>query len=259
MRLSPLERREVPAEWETVLAEFSPRTNTSKWLKLIWEEGYPWEPVGRWIIYEMIPGEAVPYEILDELENPAPPSARGNYYDKVLQKFVNNPDVLITERAWRMWKQFGAWGRPYWVIQGERGGHKRWFSNNEKKFLKLAGLPHEPSPPGDLPYAPFDERVMQQLRKQELLSHTHDRLLRTKQIDADAYRAREDATERQFRIELVDWLKLQVEQIAGDVHSSLSRLDAPRRDMSTAEIEALEKAEENFIETGHVAGLKKEK
>jgi hypothetical protein len=251
-----MQYRIVPVEWEAQLAGFSPRTNTSKWLKLIWEQGYPWEPVNRWIIYEMIPGDAIPLEILDELEDPDPPSARGNYYDKVLGHFVNNPQILITERAWNLFKQFGCWGRPYWIIQGKSGGHKKWLSNSEKSLLKLAGLPTDTAAPGDLPYADFDSRVMAQLRKQEQLSHTHGRLKRTKQIDQETYRAVEDANEKQFRRELVKWLKEQVAEIADDVTKSLIALDAPRGDFDVRRAEAMqEAAEENFIETGKTSGL----
>jgi hypothetical protein len=196
------------------------------------------------------PARGINADILAELKGP-PPSKRGNYYDRVLGRFVRNPDVNITERAWNLYQQFGCWGRPFWVIQGDKGGHKRWFSSIEKKFLKLAGLPADPPVPGDLPYADFDERVMEQLRRHDRLQAVHGNLKRFKAENTELWEQRKDEAEKEFRRQLVTWLKEQVAEIAPDVTKSLFGLDAPRRRINASRFEEMtERAEENFIETG---------
>jgi hypothetical protein len=243
-------RRDIPRDWETELAELSPRSEQTSWLKLIFEEGYPWEPVERFMIYEMIPAHAVDPEILSWLQRDTPPQG---YWDSVLDEFVPEEGCMITKRAHRLYQEFQCWGRPWWVIQGTKGGHKRWFSESDKKLLKLAGLPQEPPAPGDLDYAPFDSRVVTQLVKHDLLRDEQGRI-RQGMEDRQGivgYRAREAKDAKQFRTLLLDWLSEQVAEIAPDAHKALLKMDAPR---STADPKAreaaMEAADERFIEHG---------
>jgi hypothetical protein len=251
----------VPPEWTAQLAELSPPTNRFKWLKLLFEPGYEWEPCERLFIYEMTPARAMNGSmlgaILEQLQHPAPPSAMGNYYDSVKGEFVRNPDCLITERAYWLYQETQCWGRPYWVIQGEKGGHKRWFSPIEKKFLKLAGLPSSPPEPGDLPYAPFDERVLNALRTHDLLQGEHGGIKRQKALlGPTSHSARLAAEEERFRTALVKWLGEQVAEVAPDVEKAFKRSKGNHSDRSAAEMdEAAEQAEEQFIRTGRTDGL----
>lgn len=253
-------RRDVPADWEAQLAEISEPTNRFTYLKLLWEPGYPWEHVERFMIYQMVPERAMtsPFQlgVLEQLQHQLPPSKMGNYYDTVLGKFVNNPDCLITERAYWLYRETGCWGRPYWVIQGEHGGHKRWFTPLERKFLKLAGLPDEPPAPGDLAYAPFDERVKAKLVQQDLMKGAHSGLRYRKAKLAGVYDARYEEDERTFREQLIAWLKTQVDAMDGErITKSLMVLDAPRSKVDPGKYEErAEQAEQNFIETGRTHG-----
>ena len=248
-------KKDVPLAWEKRLAEFSPPTDRFSWLKLIWESGHPWEgAVDRWFIYQMIPAKAVDEAIIEQLEMP-PPSEMGNYYDATLGEFVRNPDCMITERAWHLWRETKCWGRPFWVIQGTKGGHKRWFSTLESKFLKLAGLPADPPIPGDLPYAPFDDRVMAQLEAYDLMRGVHGSLKRNKHLGNAQNAIRQERQEKEFREELVRWLACQVEEIAPDVTKGLMGMDAPRRDLDVKKMHRMqEEAEQSFIETGRTNG-----
>lgn len=250
-------RRDVPRDWETQLAELAPRSDQTTWLKLIWEEGYPWERVERFIIYEMIPAHAVDAEILAQLQRATPPQGR---YDAVLEEFIPEDGCMITKRAWRLYQEFQCWGRPYWVIQGSRGGHKRWFNNTERQMLKLAGLPQDPPAPGDLDYAPFDERVVTQLVKHDLLRDEQGRIraaLGKRKIQTlVGFRGKEEADAQTFRKLLLDWLGDQVAEVAPDAHRALLQMDAPRKDVDVVRVEeAMERAEQTFIETGRVPGL----
>lgn len=267
---------DVPAEWERQLAELSPRSDRFVWLKLIWEQGYPWEIIERYMIYEMIPervmlaggrnGKAslLHANVLEQLRHPLPPSQMGNYFDVHLNngegEFVLNPDCLITERAWHLYRATGCWGRPYWVIQGEKGGHKRWFSDVESKLLRAKGLPPRPPEPSELPYAPFDERVRAQLVKHDVLKGRHDGLARQRTLLHGAHSARHAAEARAVREELVKWLTEQVSEFAPEAHRALKALDmGPRRgpveDVDTRTLDRrAEQAVQNYLETGKSHG-----
>lgn len=245
-------QRTVPRDWHQQLAALWPRSDQTSWPLLIWEAGYPWEPVERWIIYEMHPAHTVDREVLAQLERATPPQGS---YDHVLEQYVPEDGCLITTRAWKLFQEYRCWGRPFWVIQGSKGGHKRWFSESEKRLLKHYGLPSEPAAPGDLPYAPFDNRVIDKLAQHDLLRDLNGRVrahLGTKKILTLAgFRRREDENAREFRKVLLGWLSDQIAEIAPDVTSSLLALDAPRRDIDVNALEARQEADDaSFIETG---------
>lgn len=244
--------RTVPRDWETQLAELSPRSEQTSWLKLIWEEGYPWEPVERWIIYEMMPAHTVDREILDQLERERPPQG---YYDAALEEYVPEDGWLITTRAWKLFQQYRCWGRPFWVIQGTKGGNKRWFNATEKKLLQHVGLPSDPPAPGDLPYAPFDNRVVEQLVKLDLLRDVNGQvrahLGKKKILTLAGFRRQEEDNARDFRLMLLGWLTEQMGEQGEDLTRAMQALDAPRRDIDVKQLEAAQDAsEQTFIETG---------
>jgi hypothetical protein len=267
-KLQRLFKRVVPEQWEKELAEIdAPPNDRFPYLKLIYEEGYPWEPVERYLIYWMTPrrlmAEGLMASILEQLEDPHPPSMHGNYYDKHYDNkdgtkgaFIRNPDCLITERAWHMFQETGAWGRPYWVIQGEQGGHKRWFTTVEKQLLRMARLPMDPPAPGDLPYAEWDQRVKNRLGKLNMIRGEHGERRRAAAL-AKGHSVQEEK-EKELQIELrkqlIAFLAEQVAEIAPDAHAALLKVDAGRVQRTKAEQIKIEKmyeqAEEDFIQTG---------
>lgn len=257
VKLHRLVKRAVPEQWERELAEISPPTNRWKWLKLYWEPGHPWEPVERYMIGEMIPAESMnsPFMagVLEQLQDPDPPSAHGNYFDTAAGVFVRNEDCMITERAWHCYRETGCWQRPYWVIQGTKGGHKRWFTPVEQKLMKFMGLPTEPPAPGDLPYAEWDERVKEQLGLMDMMRSLQGQIKRRKAIAEGSSISQELEKEKEveFRAMLVKWLSEQVDEIAPDVHKGLVDSGAARIHNDQARAEAIwEQAEHDFIETG---------
>jgi hypothetical protein len=271
--LRKLHQREVPVSWEKRLAEISPRTNRFTWLKLVWEPGFPWEePVERYMLMQMTPAHAVDQYVLEQLEHPLPPSEMGNYWDPHMKwvddadgserigLFVRNPDCLITEQAYWLYRETGAWAKRYWVIQGDKGGHKYRFTQVEQRLLRFMNLPTDPPVPGTLPYAPFDERVIAQMELLDMLKGLHGGLKRQRALLAGAMGTRRDADERKLREMVMVHLKEQAEQVGDDVHKALLKLDAPRRQRGSEQRDleaASEIAEENFLETGRTNGGKK--
>lgn len=264
-KLKRLFKRVVPESWERELNDISPSQNRFVWLKLIYEEGHPWEPVERYMLYQMTPERLMVAglmpDILEQLKDPDPPSAHGNYYDTVKEEFVRDPNCLITERAWHLYRETGCWGRPYWVIQGERGGHKRWFTRAEQQLLRFAKLPTEPPAPGDLPYAEWDERVKEKLLQLDVLRGEHGERRRTAALAKghSALEEKEKELQLELRQKLLGFLKEQVTEIGDEATKALLKVDAGRvrRDrFEQARIEeGMEKTEDNFLTTGSRSGL----
>lgn len=253
MPLRKLSHADVPRDWETQLAETWPRHENQTWPKLIWEPGRPWEtPVDRWFIYEMIPECAIDPGILEQLQDLSPPQG---YWSEEAGEFISDGST-ITTRAWHLYRETGCWGRPLWVIQGTKGGHKRWFSKTEQQLLKLAGLPTTPPVPGDLPYAPFDNRVVEALMKHDALRDEQGKIRSGLNLTIGGFRARQEAEARLFRVKLLAWLEDQISEMDPErITKSLQVLDAPRSQHDPKEIEAAEDAaKHNFIETGRIGG-----
>jgi hypothetical protein len=171
-------------EWDAELHRIAPRSDTAPWLHLMWEPGEPWEPVGRWVVYRMTHPDGLPGGmrelVMKDMNGPSPRS-RGRWVQKsiptafvdpdgrpVMRKGVevyeNDPGCFISTRQWQLYRDTGHVGTPYWIIQGTAGGHKRRWSEQERKTSLLFGGPSEPPTIGDLCYAEPDERVWQKLR-----------------------------------------------------------------------------------------------
>ena len=41
--------------WQDQLSRIAPKSIRYDWLKIVWEPGDEWEPIGRWFIYTMTP------------------------------------------------------------------------------------------------------------------------------------------------------------------------------------------------------------
>lgn len=183
------------AAWQDMLDRAIPQyPGYVSHLKLVWEPGDAWDPVERWYLYDCTPrrvfeeaatkrrimgvseydnGDAI---LIRDLDGPSP--REDGYYDPILKEFVHLRERECTLQQWRLWREQGVYGIPWWVIQGDHGGHKRWFNQGEKKALRYAKLPDEPPVPGSLPYAPFDGRVLDRVLHYDRLRQFETKLSR---------------------------------------------------------------------------------
>lgn len=145
--------------WQEELDRITPASNAENKQRGIiwWEPGDTWEPVQRWIIYAMWPKKAIPPHVLKELQGPHPRSA-GRYSEK-LGLWVDGPAPNITRTAWEIYQKFGGWAQPFWVLQGENGGHRYRLHSWERVLLYLATGKKDVAAPGDLPYCEPDQRT----------------------------------------------------------------------------------------------------
>lgn len=252
--------------WVEQLEKLAYDKDNVPWLKLVWEPGLPEaepipglptapaEPVQRWFLYELMPpavwhgfikanaARGIPDDenwelaILNACCGPDPRTQLK--WDDELGRMV--PDNEVSWLIWELYQETHCVAYPWWVIQGHHGGHKLSLSPTERKMAKLLGLPEEPPAPGALEYAPFDNRVLDQIRRR-------DRIYRRTGTLA-VRQAEQQQEERDGRRLLVKWL---TEQLTGELEAApLNIYDIRRTEHDpTGDIE---RRIERFIETGSI-------
>lgn len=158
--------RPVPREWQARLRELFPATEQTTHLHLRWEKGNPWEPINRWMIWHMYPVHAIADDLRKELLGP-PPRATGHYCadgwclcDRKMDSWTDGAAFQIDQQQWELYRETGYYGQRWWVIQGDKGGHKYRLNQIEAKVAKLHTGKSSTPAAGDLPYADFDDRVI---------------------------------------------------------------------------------------------------
>jgi hypothetical protein len=249
--------KEVLKQWQDELNELFPVSDDTSYLRLVWVPGDDWEimdegklvhqGIERWYVYEMLPRQFTDPNILYELEQMPEPVVR---YDSVM-KSVAREDRAVNRVQYRLFKETGLFGRPFWVIQGDNGGHQRFFTTFESQQLILLGLPHNPPLPGTLPYAPYDHRVRAKLLKHDRLRKVGDRLMMLKESQKDKYKSLEKDLMKQFRKDIIAFVCDQITPEDGrDIKRGI-RDDAPIQETDYEKL--WEEAEENYVERGHFA------
>lgn len=249
---------EIPSDWEAALRAFSPVRYDTPWLALRWfpmerqiKDG-SWRDCGRWVIYECLHESLIPEndrDIVNLLSGPQPSriSDPGEAYAKML--YANDYQCM-------MYRKHKVWARNFWIIQGSSGGHPIEYDLTEKAILQACGLPTDPPPLGTLPYAPFDERVINQIRKRS-------RTYKYGSIDEAKRHATPEAVERDMRAAERTFREWHVKHLESslapsvdflDYYTSSSRTATECRntlpEMSKEDQRAAEIAHDMYIETG---------
>lgn len=198
--------RAVPDHWREQLHAITPPFQRVSWLELFWESGNSGNPVHRWVIYEATPAHAV-HPLHREILLEEPVESAG--HQRMLNYFRETGGCLI---------------QPFWVIQGDRGGHKVEFSDAEAKLLYHQGLDYQPPAAGALSYANFDSRVLSQIMR-------WDKLRRGYATIQEAGKRGEEQLERRFREELLGWLEPQLLEAIADQHHRID-YDSIREDVN---------------------------
>lgn len=169
------------------------------WLHLDW---YDDEGINRLVLWQITPIQQCTAFFKDFLLGPPPTrGAKGGGMIRL---------------QWELGQRLHGWAQVYWIIQGARGGHKRRFTDVERNLLTLAGKPCDAPVAGDLPYAPFDERVVAQVARHDQIAQWNKMQefaeRRPDQLDAD-----DQETMRGLRAEHLKWLERQVDAVFDSV------------------------------------------
>jgi hypothetical protein len=248
--------RTPPPEWVRSLRAVAPPGDRVSHLVTFWEPGTPKAPVQRWVLYQAVPARYVPpvkWALLFG-ERPETTVNRADTYTYLAKTglapdWTTYPDETppwVTpgrSRTFRYLCDTGCLAQPWWVIQGDQGGHRYQYSQTDQMWARLRGEPDQPSPPGDLAYAPPDNRVLERIRRYDLAHRAYTSLGR-----ADA--ADRAASEQSFRAALTDYMDDAVDAAIDALPRAGRWDDVGRRYEQDADRTDYEWARDQYITTG---------
>jgi hypothetical protein len=222
-----------------------------------------WRECGRWVLNECAPEALVRQwdrmsgntvgEIFDRLAGPPPSRIADPAEAHAKAMFANDYQC-------RMYREHKVWARDLWVIQGSQGGHPVEYQPHEQKMLQAAGLPTDPPPVGTLPYAPFDERVIAQLRNRSRLDKLGSMSAVQRHARADVVQREMDEAERDFRrwhyAMVRESMAASADFLAyyGSSAKTASEARSTMPETSREELNNVARAKETYIDTGLLPG-----
>lgn len=209
-------------EWQRRLDQIAPPGGKLSYLHLYWEPGYEWEPIGRWMIGQVIPNANIAPAIRELLDGPNPADHGHFEMDEYGKRRWVTDLPGVSRRQWHFYRDHGGYLRPYWVVQGTKGGHRYQFTHAERSIIRLNGGNPEPPAPGDLCYAVPDERTFAELGKRDMLSKY---VYAVDYMEKEATRKRLDESERrgmeEMRKQVWDSLADQVGGYASEMEFAM--------------------------------------
>jgi hypothetical protein len=256
-----------PREWVDDLARISPPLDRLAHLELWWEAGFPWSPVQRWVTYQLTPLSTMPYlaqldyaELMD-LEHPCRCSSiwtAGGMCSTCLEPWPcscgshTDAEAMRCGRCKRVRSQGrtnlmdafrrGYRAAPLWVLQGEHGGHKFRYTNDERMVAKELGMAETPPEPGSLPFARWDYRVRDNLLRYDMAQRRYASLKRARAHERDALARAARATTQAYLTGAID-------RVMEDTAITFAD-DLPRTDRATVDESAVTA---RYIETGRMS------
>lgn len=192
-------RREAPAEWHEAIGRLAPRTDRASHLALFWDSGTPSQPIQRWGVYECTPLAFVPPWKLGAFLADHPCTCARESVELGTCRHCGGFQSPGRAQILDYLHRTECLALPFWVVQGDTGGHKYRYTTVEENWMRLAGRPQEPPRPGSLPYAEIDNRVLRQIRR-------FDRTRRAWGDLAKAYHEEQNEARLAFGSALADYL-----------------------------------------------------
>lgn len=206
---------DVAFPWMTELRQVSPLSTVHSYLMPYW-----YRAGERWVLYDVLPIEAID----DELDTGS--GISGAELKQVMagpRPSERTDDVPVSDLQHEMFRRWRGYARPFWVLQGEAGGHQVRFSPMQASALLRMGLPSEPPPIGSLAPCPFDNRAVRQLQHLNRLHGFEDSIDRLRRSGSpEAARAEEARVEREIRERELAFVEAQVRPLV-EMSSSLVR------------------------------------
>lgn len=149
-----------PAEWLEKLRDVNPISDVHSYLL-----PYRYRARERWVLYDCVPRNLIDPDL------PVCVGMTGEQFlERVEGKAPRDRDAddfcpYVSDVQHEFYRLHQVYARPFWVLQGESGGHQVAFDPWQKNLLAAQGLPTEPPQIGTLDACPFDNRVMQRLRE----------------------------------------------------------------------------------------------
>ncbi len=206
---------DVVFPWEADLRAVSPINIIHSHLRAYW-----YRAGQRWVLYDVLPVEAID----DELDTGS------GFTGAELKQVMAGPrpselteDVPISDVQHEMFRRWKGFARPFWVLQGETGGHQVKFSPIQSSALLRMGLQAEAPAIGALPPCPFDVRAATQLQHLNRLHGFEDSIDRLRRSGSAEYaNAEHQRLEREVRDAEMRFVEAQMRPLV-EMASSLTQ------------------------------------
>jgi hypothetical protein len=205
----------IAPDWIDQLREVSPLSRVHSYLMPYW-----YRAKARWVLYDVLPAEAID-DALDTGSGITGAELRAIMAGPRPSERVDAVPVSDTQHE--MWRLWGGFARPFWVLEGETGGHQVHFSPAQSSALLRMGL--EPQPPaiGSLPPCPFDNRVRAQLNHLNRLHQFADSIDRLRKSGSPEFaQAETERLEREVREAEMAFIETQMRPVV-EMSMSLAR------------------------------------
>jgi hypothetical protein len=212
---------QFPVDQMLLLREVSPVSSVHSWLLPYW-----YRAKGRWVLYDALPERLIPDDDTSlgsaltgkeffEIMHGVRPSEREDFKDLVVWP--------ISDVQHEMYRLHRVFARPFWVLEGENGGHQVHFSPDQASYLVSKGLPGAPPKIGDVPSCPFDTRSARQLNHLNRLHQMEDNLDRLRDSGSREWAlAEQEKQERDVRVAEMAFIEQQMTPVT-DMAMSLVR------------------------------------
>lgn len=149
-----------PSGWEDSLRVINPISPLHSWLRF-----YYYRTADRWVLYDCMPADLIPPD------QPIHPGLMGHELLALLRgdaprdRPSGQRTPWVSDAQHEMHRLHRVYAVPFWVLQGDTGGHQVAFDPQQRMHLTEMGLPTSPPTVGALPGCPFDGRVIAQLNR----------------------------------------------------------------------------------------------
>lgn len=211
--------------WQSELDALFPPCDRLSHIIVRWEAGDLWQPIQRWTLWQVQdPMTSILPPMVRTALQGAHPRSSGHYcasgFNPVTgqlwcmcpmkaNRWRGGANAFVDRATWELFTETGLYGRRWWTIQGRKGGHRfQWDpSEMEARLSEMHGGPRQTPAPGDLPFAPFDQRVLDRIAPLDKV-RAWSKMVDFATRHPDQLDAEEDAEAEQFKKALwqhLDW------------------------------------------------------
>lgn len=195
-----------PFGWEEKLRAESPKSEHHSWLQF-----YYYRLKDRWVLYDLMPIRFV------DPDKPIQPGLLGSELLAALRGRAprdlspSDRTPFVSDVQHEFHRLYQVYAVPWWVLEGENGGHQVAYNPIQRQHLTELNLPIHPPQIGSLPACPFDERVLKQIRRMNRLAKLGGNIDRLRNSGSpEAWAAEQDEMDREVRIASLEMLEQQL-------------------------------------------------
>lgn len=236
-----------PADWEERLRAINPKTELHSWLLFYW-----YRLKERWVLYDCVPRSLITPE----------QQLRPGFFGRDFFRAVDGPpprelmrsqiNPYISDAQHEMHRLHRVYACPFWVLEGDQGGHQVAFTPDQREHLVSIGANDQPPKIGSLPACGFDGPVLKQLQRLNRLYSLNGNLERLRKSGtSEAWDVQQAINQREVRETSMALLEQQLGEVGEMVRTLGHRSEAEGAVISAhGRAASASEAIDKYVETG---------